>query len=70
MSQSVAERLASLPRDERNALAKERDRLRGAIGVCVPSIIRCFIVMSEAAGNTLDVEVATKTLARIEAVMK
>jgi hypothetical protein len=56
--------------EERNALAKERDRLRSAIGVCVPSILRCFIKVSQENGADLDVEVATKTLARIEGVMK
>ncbi len=40
--------------------------LEDAIGVCVPTVLRCFIKTAE---SSLDRDVATKTLARIDAAM-
>jgi hypothetical protein len=44
----------------------ENKQLRAAIGVCVPSVLRCFIKQTD---SEIDREFATKVLARVEEAM-
>jgi hypothetical protein len=47
-------------------LEAENKQLRTAIGVCVPSVLRCFIKQTD---SEIDREFATKVLARVEEAM-
>jgi hypothetical protein len=49
-------------------LTKQRDTLRRAIGVCVPSCLRVLLTLLPADAE-VDRDVVTKTLARVDAAM-
>jgi hypothetical protein len=61
------------PAPESHGLCADAIRLREAIGVMVPTIIRCFIKLREqevqSAGRDVDLEGSRATLARIEKAM-
>lgn len=59
-----------IPIDELRVILAQHDKLRSAIGACVPSIVRVFTDKAKRDGESIDVGIGERVSVRVEEAMK